>query len=49
MQKLEIPSKKYDEKFLKIDEIIKSPTRSPTKFRNTQTVQTGVTEIKYSK
>jgi len=46
MQKLEVPKKYLDEKFSVIDELSKSPTRSPCKLRDIQTVQTGVTEIK---
>lgn len=45
MQKLEIP-KRIDEKFRAIDEIVKSPMRSPSKYRDVQTVKTGISEIK---
>lgn len=45
MQKLEIP-KRVDEKFKTIEEVIKSPARSPSKYRDVQTIQTGITEIK---
>jgi len=45
MQKLEIP-KKLDEKNRIIEDVTKSPCRSPSKFHDIQTVQTGVTEIK---
>ena len=46
MQRLEVPKKHMDEKFMIIDEISKSPVRSPAKVREIQTVQTGLTEIK---
>lgn len=47
MQRLEVPKKvMFDEKFRVIDEMAKSPARSPSKVRSIQTVQTGVTEIK---
>lgn len=46
MQKLEIP-KRDDEKYRSINDIVKSPVRSPSKFRNVQTIQTGLTEIKF--
>ena len=44
MDKLSVETK--DIKYLKIDEIIRSPSRSPSKYRDIQTISTGVSQLK---